>query len=69
MAKIIDGKETAKQIKAELKEKISSLSARKPGLAVIIVGDDKASHYYVGSKQNACATCMGSAIPVDSIKT
>jgi methylenetetrahydrofolate dehydrogenase (NADP+)/methenyltetrahydrofolate cyclohydrolase len=64
MAKIIDGKETAKQIKAELKEKISTVSGRKPGLAVIIVGDDKASHYYVGSKQKAC-----SEVGIESFKT
>lgn len=64
MAKLIDGKETAKQIKAELKEKISTIAGRKPGLAVIIVGDDKASHYYVGSKQKAC-----SEVGIESFKT
>jgi methylenetetrahydrofolate dehydrogenase (NADP+) / methenyltetrahydrofolate cyclohydrolase len=64
MAKIIDGKETAQQIKAELQKKISTISGRKPGLAVIIVGDDKASHYYVGSKQKACAE-----VGIESFKT
>lgn len=64
MAKLIDGKETAKNIKAELKEKIEKISGRKPGLAVIIVGDDKASHYYVGSKQKACTE-----VGIESFKT
>lgn len=64
MAKIIDGKETAKQIKAELKDQIAKISGRKPGLAVIIVGDDKASHYYVGSKQKACFE-----VGIESFKT
>jgi methylenetetrahydrofolate dehydrogenase (NADP+) / methenyltetrahydrofolate cyclohydrolase len=64
MAKLIDGKETAKQIKAELKEKIFHNKGRKPGLAVIIVGDDKASHYYVGSKQKACTE-----VGIESFKT
>ena len=64
MAKIIDGKETAKQIRAELSQKISALAGRKPGLAVIIVGDDKASHYYVNSKQKSCTE-----VGIDSFKT
>jgi len=53
-AKIIDGKAIANQIREDLKTEIFSLTKRKPGLAVIIVGDDPASHYYVSSKQKAC---------------
>ena len=64
MTQVIDGKETAKTIKAELKDKISALTGRKPGLAVIIVGDDKASHYYVNSKQKSCAE-----VGIESFKT
>ncbi len=64
MAKLIDGNETAKQIRVELKEKIASISGRKPGLAVIIVGEDKASHYYVNSKQKSCAE-----VGIESFKT
>ena len=51
-AKIIDGKAIAADIRAELKAKVDALgSKRKPGLAVIIVGDDPASHFYVRSKE------------------
>jgi methylenetetrahydrofolate dehydrogenase (NADP+) / methenyltetrahydrofolate cyclohydrolase len=53
-AKIIDGKAIAADIRGELKSQILSLTGRKPGLAVILVGDDPASHYYVSSKQKAC---------------
>lgn len=52
--KIIDGKKIAAGIRSELKAEIAKISGRKPGLAVILVGDDSASHYYVGSKQKAC---------------
>lgn len=64
MAQLIDGKETAKQIKSELKETIAKIQGRKPGLAVIIVGDDPASHYYVGSKQKSCTE-----VGIESFKT
>jgi len=53
--KIIDGKAIAAEIKNELKNKISNLNKRAPGLAVILVGDDPASHYYVSNKEKSCA--------------
>lgn len=54
-AKIIDGKAIAADIRTELKAKVALLGdKRKPGLAVILVGDDPASHYYVRSKQKKC---------------
>ena len=53
MAKIIDGKLTSAAIRAELKEEIASLGVR-PGLAVILVGDDPASAVYVRNKKRAC---------------
>jgi len=56
--KIIDGKAVAHTIKTKLREKIAEatrVAKRSPGLAVIIVGDDPASHYYVRSKQKSCA--------------
>ncbi len=43
----------AKEIRAELKGKIEKL-ARKPGLAVVIVGEDPASRIYVRNKVKAC---------------
>ena len=51
--KLIDGKACAAQMRAELKEKIDKLE-RKPGLAVVIVGEDAASKIYVRNKIKAC---------------
>ncbi len=50
---IIDGKEISKNLRAELTARVSSMTV-KPGLAVILVGDDPASHVYVSSKIKAC---------------
>lgn len=58
MAIRIDGKETAAQMKAELKEKIAAFQEENgfaPGLAVVIVGNNPASAVYVRNKENACA--------------
>ena len=52
--KIIDGKAIAAELRAELKEKIDLLE-RKPGLAVVIVGENPASKIYVRNKVKACA--------------
>jgi methylenetetrahydrofolate dehydrogenase (NADP+)/methenyltetrahydrofolate cyclohydrolase len=49
-AKIIDGKAMAAGIKAALKEQIQKKGI-KPGLAVILVGEDSASKVYVGGKE------------------
>ena len=51
---LIDGKKIAEEIQAELKTKIQALSGRKPGLAVILVGDHPASQLYVHRKTQAC---------------
>ena len=51
--KIIDGKGIAAELRAELKKKIEE-SAEKPGLAVVIVGEDPASRIYVRNKIKAC---------------
>ncbi|NIA15443.1 MAG: bifunctional methylenetetrahydrofolate dehydrogenase/methenyltetrahydrofolate cyclohydrolase FolD [Nitrospiraceae bacterium] len=55
-AKIIDGKKIAADMRAELKDDIAVLAKRKvtPGLAVVLVGDDPASHVYVRMKDKAC---------------
>lgn len=53
MAKIIDGKKIAEDIYNELKEEVSNLK-EKPGLAVVLVGDDPASIVYVRNKEKAC---------------
>ena len=52
----IDGKALAAECKARVAEEVKGLSGR-PGLAVIIVGDDPASRTYVNSKRKDCAEC------------
>ena len=56
MAKIIDGKALAAQGKARCAAGAQGL-ARRPGLAVILVGDDPASRVYVSGKERDCAEC------------
>ena len=55
-AVIIDGKALAAKVKQEVGEKTAQLSAR-PGLAVIIVGDNPASRVYVNGKKKDCEEC------------
>ncbi len=56
MTKIIDGNELSKQIKSEIKERINVLKDKGliPGLGVVLVGDDPASHVYVRMKEKDC---------------
>ena len=57
MAKIIDGKAISAQMRAEIKEQTAQFVAKhgiRPGLAVIIVGDNAASQVYVRNKRRAC---------------
>jgi len=55
-ARRLDGAEIARQIREELKERLVPLGARglRPGLGVVLVGDDPASASYVRSKTRAC---------------
>ena len=55
-AQIIDGKQVAADMRAELKEKVAELKGQgiTPGLAVVLVGDDPASKSYVTAKERAC---------------
>ncbi len=55
-ATIIDGKALAAKCKEEIREKVGALK-RRPGLAVIIVGDNPASRIYVNHKKKDCAEC------------
>ncbi len=60
MAKHIDGKRTAQSVVDQVKEAARSLEAErgvKTGLAVIIVGDDPASHSYVAAKSRMAKEC------------
>jgi methylenetetrahydrofolate dehydrogenase (NADP+)/methenyltetrahydrofolate cyclohydrolase len=54
---LIDGKSVAAAVLAECQLEIANLLQQgiQPGLAVVIVGDDPASHVYVGSKVKTCA--------------
>ncbi len=52
-SKIIDGQKVASELKEELAKEVAKLR-RKPGLAVVLVGDDPASQVYVNSKEKAC---------------
>lgn len=57
MAKRIDGKQIAGEIRLELTGKVAAFRAANgfaPGLAVIIVGENPASKVYVRNKQRAC---------------
>ncbi len=56
MAKILDGKETAKLIKAKLAVKVEEIKKNgiNPHLAIIRVGDDPASIIYLKYKKLAC---------------
>lgn len=55
-ATIINGKTIADRVKEELRREIARLASAgaRPGLAVILVGDDAASQVYVRNKQKAC---------------
>lgn len=56
MAIIIDGKATAKKLRQQVAQQ-AALLPRKPGLAVILVGEDPASQIYVRNKEKDCALC------------
>ena len=56
-ARIIDGKTIAAELRRGLAPRVAALAARglRPGLAVVLVGDDPASQIYVRNKVRACA--------------
>ena len=56
-AQILDGNALGQKLRAGLKQKAEELAAQgvRPGLAVILVGEDPASQVYVLNKVNACA--------------
>ena len=56
-AQIIDGKQIATELRKSLKQRVDKRLAkglRKPGLAVILVGNDPASEVYVRNKRKGC---------------
>ena len=57
MGNVIDGRAVAREVRKQLKEEIEGLKRSRgviPGLAVVLVGDDPASHLYVRNKKKAC---------------
>ncbi len=58
-ARTLDGAALARAVRAEVAERAAALAARgaRPGLAVILVGDDPASSVYVRNKVKACEDC------------
>ena len=58
-AVVLDGKALGLRIEAHLAERVAALknSGIEPHLAVVLAGDDPASHVYVRNKQRACERC------------
>ena len=58
-ATVLDGKKIGRVIEEELNHRIINLQSKEiiPHLAVVIVGDDPASHVYVRNKEMACERC------------
>lgn len=57
-AEVLDGKAIAADLRSRVEEVVAArvrAGRRPPGLATVLVGDDPASHVYVGSKRKACA--------------
>ncbi len=58
MSNILNGKELSAKVREDLRQETEALYnqyGKRPGLAVIIVGDDPASRIYVNNKKKACA--------------
>ncbi|MBA2627589.1 MAG: bifunctional methylenetetrahydrofolate dehydrogenase/methenyltetrahydrofolate cyclohydrolase FolD [Gemmatimonadales bacterium] len=53
-ARILDGVALARDIRAEVTAEVAALGGQKPGLAVVLVGEDAASQVYVRAKGKAC---------------
>ncbi|MFO7181272.1 MAG: bifunctional methylenetetrahydrofolate dehydrogenase/methenyltetrahydrofolate cyclohydrolase FolD [Pseudomonadota bacterium] len=56
MARLIDGKAIAAAVRADVKARVARFqerTGRAPGLDVVLVGDDPASHVYVRNKEKA----------------
>ncbi|DAC62086.1 MAG TPA: bifunctional 5,10-methylenetetrahydrofolate dehydrogenase/5,10-methenyltetrahydrofolate cyclohydrolase [Candidatus Thalassarchaeaceae archaeon] len=69
----LDGRELGRTIEKDLRSRIDDLKAKgvSPHLAVVIVGDDPASHVYVRNKEIACNRCgiISTRIDLDSTVT
>ena len=69
MATILDGKALAKKIKEQVAAQAAALP-RRPGLAVLLVGENPASQVYVRGKEKDCEECgilnLGRKLPADT---
>lgn len=72
-AQIIDGKAIAESVRGEITERAAKLLAetgKRPGLAVVLVGEDPASQVYVRNKDKAAEACgfhsVKHTLPADS---
>lgn len=68
MSSIIDGRLVSSELRASIKASVEEFTAKhgvKPGLAVILVGDDPASHVYVRNKHKACTDVGMNSIQVE----
>ena len=69
MAQILDGKALAKKIKEQVAAEAAALP-RRPGLAVILVGENPASQVYVRGKEKDCEECgilnLGRKLPTET---
>jgi methylenetetrahydrofolate dehydrogenase (NADP+)/methenyltetrahydrofolate cyclohydrolase len=57
MGLVIDGKAVARDVRKQVKEEVEELKRKSgvvPGLGVVLVGSDPASHIYVKNKEKAC---------------
>jgi methylenetetrahydrofolate dehydrogenase (NADP+)/methenyltetrahydrofolate cyclohydrolase len=62
-ARIIDGKSIAAALRARVADRVATLGYR-PGLAVLLVGDDPASAVYVRSKDRAASAAGIAAVTI-----
>lgn len=69
MATILDGKALAKKIKEQVAAQAAALP-RRPGLAVLLVGENPASQVYVRGKEKDCEECgilnLGAKLPAET---
>lgn len=69
MAVRIDGKALAARVKRQVAEEAAKLPG-KPGLAVVLVGEDPASKVYIAGKERDCAECgiesFGHRLPAET---
>jgi len=71
-AQPIDGKRIAAEIREEIREEVRRRAAqglRPPGLAVVLVGENPASQFYVRSKSKACQEAGFHSVQVDRPST